>query len=71
MTYPKKSASSVQQEVGRIMRPAEGKKDAIVFDFYDVRHGILRSQFWKRLKVYRKLGMTAKSETKMNKVKEA
>jgi superfamily II DNA or RNA helicase len=62
MTFPKKSAATVQQEVGRIMRPAEGKTDAIVFDFCDLKHGILKSQFYKRLKVYKKIGMTVRKE---------
>lgn len=56
LTYPKKSPSSVQQEVGRIMRPAEGKENAVVFDFID-NHGILYSQFRKRNTVYKKIGM--------------
>jgi superfamily II DNA or RNA helicase len=62
MTYPKKSAATVQQEIGRIMRPAEGKTDAIVFDFCDLKHDILKSQFYKRVKVYKKIGMTVRKE---------
>lgn len=57
LTYPKKSAASVQQEVGRIMRPAEGKKDAVVYDFIDDRNGILESQYRKRSCVYKQIGM--------------
>ncbi|RDU34724.1 ATP-dependent helicase [Neobacillus piezotolerans] len=56
LTYPKKSQASVQQEVGRIMRPCEGKKNAIVYDFID-QNGILYSQFTKRRAVYRKIGI--------------
>lgn len=56
LTYPKKSQASVQQEVGRIMRPSEGKENAIVFDFID-NNGILYSQFRKRRAVYKTLGM--------------
>jgi superfamily II DNA or RNA helicase len=56
LTYPKKSLGSIQQEVGRIMRPAEGKTDAIVYDFID-DNGILFSQFRKRSTVYKKIGM--------------
>ncbi|MEH7440470.1 DEAD/DEAH box helicase [Neobacillus drentensis] len=56
LTYPKKSPSSVQQEVGRIMRPSEGKENAVVFDFID-NNGILYSQFRKRSTVYNKIGM--------------
>lgn len=59
LTYPKKSASSVQQEVGRIMRPSDGKTDAVVYDFIDSQNGILISQFNKRKALYAKLGMKA------------
>jgi superfamily II DNA or RNA helicase len=58
LTYPKKSPSSVQQEVGRIMRPSEGKENAVVFDFID-DNGILYSQYRKRRAVYRGIGMKA------------
>lgn len=56
LTYPKKSPASVQQEVGRIMRPSEGKENAVVFDFID-NNGILHSQFRQRRAVYKQIGM--------------
>jgi superfamily II DNA or RNA helicase len=57
LTYPKKSAASVQQEVGRIMRPSDGKESAVVYDFYDSKQGILCYQFRKRKEVYEKIGV--------------
>jgi superfamily II DNA or RNA helicase len=57
---PKKAAGAIIQEVGRIMRPDEGKNDAIVYDFFDENHGILKNQFWKRWKIYKDLGMNYK-----------
>ena len=57
LTFPKKSPTSVQQEVGRIMRPSEGKVDAIVYDFLDEHNGLLRHQFKQRKSVYHQLGM--------------
>lgn len=60
LVTPKKAAGAIIQEVGRIMRPVEGKTDAIVYDFYDEGHGILKNQFWKRWKIYRDLGMEHK-----------
>lgn len=57
LIYPKKSAASVQQEVGRIMRPSEGKKDAVVYDFFDKNNGILISQYKKRKSVYKQIGI--------------
>jgi superfamily II DNA or RNA helicase len=56
LTYPKKSQASVQQEVGRIMRPSEGKENAVVYDFID-NNGILYSQYRKRRAVYKEIGM--------------
>jgi superfamily II DNA or RNA helicase len=57
LATPKKAAGAVQQEVGRIMRPEEGKGEAVVYDFWDSRQPILKSQFWKRREVYKKIGM--------------
>ena len=57
LATPKRAAAAVEQEVGRIMRPSAGKKDAIVFDFWDSRSRLFRSQFWKRRQVYRNIGV--------------
>ena len=57
---PKRAAGATQQEVGRVMRPCEGKQDAVVFDFVDFNSPILRAQFWRRQDVYRRLGMDIK-----------
>ena len=61
LTTPKRAGGAVQQECGRIMRPCPGKSDAIVYDFWDSKSPILKSQFWARREVYRKLGMQQKS----------
>jgi len=60
LTTPKRAAGAVQQEVGRVMRPCEGKMNAIVFDFVDFDSPILRAQYWRRQDVYRQLGMDIK-----------
>lgn len=57
MSCPKRAAAAVEQECGRIMRPAEGKAGATVWDFWDSGSPMLRGQFWRRRDVYRKLGM--------------
>lgn len=57
LTTPKRAPGAVQQEVGRVMRPCLGKKDAVVYDFWDSRSPILKAQFWKRRDVYEKLGI--------------
>ena len=57
---PKRAAGATQQEIGRVMRPCEGKQDAIVFDFVDFNSPVLRAQYWRRQDVYRRLGMDIK-----------
>ena len=57
MTCPKRAAAAVEQECGRVMRPAEGKTGAAVWDFWDSGNPMLRGQFWRRRDVYRRLGM--------------
>ena len=57
LATPKRSGSALQQEVGRIMRPGAGKRDAVVFDFWDLGSPVLKAQFWPRREVYRKLGI--------------
>ncbi len=63
LTVPKRAAGTVQQEVGRIMRTATGKTDAIVFDFWDSQCPLVKGQFWARREVYRKLGIAVTMPT--------
>lgn len=53
---PKRDKSSIQQAVGRIMRKAERKIDAIVYDFVDQHVPTCKAQFAARKKVYKDLG---------------
>lgn len=55
---PKRAAGAVEQEAGRVARPAPGKTGAIIFDYVDDLVGTLRSQASARRQVYRKLGCT-------------
>lgn len=57
LVTPKRAAAAVQQEVGRVMRPEQGKADAMVIDFWDSGSPILKPQFWRRREVFEKLGM--------------
>ncbi len=59
---PKRAAGAVQQEVGRIMRPAPDKQDAVVYDFWDRGSPFLKAQFWRRRDVYRQLGMDERAK---------
>lgn len=49
---PYRSAHKVKQQVGRIMRPAEGKSDAIVYDFVDEKIPVLKNQVEIRKDIY-------------------
>ena len=48
LTCPSRSKRKIQQAVGRIQRPCEGKKDAVVYDFVDFKIGVLESQYKSR-----------------------
>jgi len=64
---PKKDRAIVQQSVGRIMRPLEGKKQPVVYDFYDSK--IKQCVFWarERAKVYGALGCQVEGGPKVRK----
>ncbi|HIE30140.1 TPA: DEAD/DEAH box helicase [Candidatus Poribacteria bacterium] len=49
---PYRSAHKVKQQVGRIMRPAEDKSDAIVYDFVDEKIPVLKNQMEIRKEIY-------------------
>ena len=53
---PKKDKAITQQSIGRIMRPLEGKKQPVVYDFWDNK--VRQCQQWarERAKVYINLG---------------
>ncbi len=55
LTCPSRNKRKVIQAAGRIMRPAEGKENAIVFDFIDSEVGILESQGNSRYRMYEEL----------------
>lgn len=55
LVQPVRDTTAIQQSVGRIMRPAPGKTDAIVYDFVDAWVPTCQSQWSARKTVYRKL----------------
>jgi len=55
LTCPSRNKRKVIQAVGRIMRPCDGKKDAVVIDFVDAEVGILASQARSRKWMYDEL----------------
>ncbi|CQR46295.1 ATP-dependent RNA helicase RhlB [Paraliobacillus sp. PM-2] len=52
LVTPSKSQTKVKQQIGRIMRKAKGKKEAILYDFIDDQIPMLRSQASARKDVY-------------------
>lgn len=44
MAYPARRVPLVEQQIGRLTRPAPGKTDAIVYDIYDERIGVMKGQ---------------------------
>lgn len=54
-----RNESELTQKVGRVMRPAPGKSDAVVVDLVDGEIGILKAQYYARRRVYKQLGMIA------------
>ena len=62
ITTPFRAEGKVEQLVGRIQRSAEGKIDAIVYDYVDVDIGVFRDQFhnrynFSRSRAYKRLGV--------------
>lgn len=61
ITTPFRAEGKVEQLVARIQRTAEGKIDAIVYDYVDINIGVVKDQFFSkkssRYRTYRRLGM--------------
>jgi len=52
LATPIKFSGRLLQYLGRIMRPAPGKKKAIVYDYVDVNIGVLEAGARSRMMVY-------------------
>jgi superfamily II DNA or RNA helicase len=53
LSCPIRSSSKIQQQIGRIQRTFNGKRDCVVYDFVDDHISLAKSQFYSRLnKVY-------------------
>jgi superfamily II DNA or RNA helicase len=53
-----RSENKVIQRTGRVLRKAEGKDSAIIYDFADNYHPMAANHFKKRMSIYKKLGYT-------------
>lgn len=63
ISMPFRAEGKVEQLIGRVQRPADGKTDAIVYDYVDSDIGVLVNQFYAkgrkdcRCNVYKRLGL--------------
>jgi superfamily II DNA or RNA helicase len=60
LATPIKFTGRVKQYIGRILRVAEGKEDAVIFDYLDT-NGMLKNSFHSRLWAYQDLGVKLES----------
>jgi superfamily II DNA or RNA helicase len=67
LATPKKDKTSIQQSVGRIMRPMEGKRPARVYDLWDKGVNCLKYWAYDRTRVYKKLGCEINNGPKVRK----
>jgi len=67
-TGKNKDGAAIEQEIGRVMRydPANPGKVATVYDYVDYDNGILKSQWYSRSKVYKRLGIKVSKKAKVN-----
>jgi len=65
LTHPGKHEGRIIQQIGRALRIHPTKKDAVIFDFIDVKVGVLRRQWNQRKRTYQKLGIKVKSTGKL------
>jgi len=56
LTFPTRAEGKVTQQVGRIQRAAQGKSDALVFDYVD-EVSLLRDQWGDRRRAYHDIGL--------------
>lgn len=62
LIFPQKNAGLVTQQVGRVERVHEEKKDAFIFDYCDLNIGPLENQWrTRRFEVYEQRGYTIKT----------
>ncbi|MGR3218358.1 MAG: DEAD/DEAH box helicase, partial [Candidatus Anammoxibacter sp.] len=63
---PIKYSGRLIQAIGRIVRVAEGKDSAVIYDYHDKNIGVLRNSFKSRLSTYQDLGIKTLQGSKIN-----
>ncbi|SLM27891.1 conserved hypothetical protein [Desulfamplus magnetovallimortis] len=58
LVMPIKFKGRLIQYIGRILRPAEGKSEALIYDYIDLNVGVLKASATTRIETYRKEGIT-------------
>lgn len=56
LTWPARKALTITQQIGRPLRSHSNKREVVIFDYADLKQGVLRSQFYARKKVYDQAG---------------
>lgn len=64
---PHKDRTSIQQAVGRVMRPFEGKTQPVVYDIWDSKVATCKNWARERVRVYRSLGCAVEGGPKVRK----
>jgi superfamily II DNA or RNA helicase len=61
LTHPGKHEGRLIQQIGRAIRQHPDKTDAVIYDVFDGRVGVLRRQWAQRKQAYKKAGIKVKS----------
>ena len=64
LTTPIKFSGRVIQYIGRALRPAPGKNNAVIFDFADVLNPVFKASAMSRFYTYNSQGITEKVSTR-------
>jgi len=65
LTHPGKHEGRLIQQVGRALRTHPDKKDAKIYDFIDLKVGVLRRQWNMRKRAYKQAGISTKKKGRL------
>lgn len=60
----REDGAGLEQSLGRVSRPAQGKTGAVVWDYVDHNIGIFRAQYMTRRRTYKRLGIALPKKPK-------
>ncbi len=70
LVFPTRAEGKVQQQIGRAQRTHPGKKDALIYDYYDEESPTLRRQAEARMRVFENTGCFTKPKSRRGNRKE-